>query len=74
MLNVLKNMAWIARNKNNKLVIFDGKPVSDGYLYFRDKRTGSESFTDFGIELPVCADFRLIGKHIVYADGAIELE
>ncbi len=24
-------MAWIARNKNNTLVIFNDKPASDGY-------------------------------------------
>ena len=72
-LNLLRGMAWIARNKNNRLAIFDDKPASDGYLYFIDKQIGSESFTDFGIELPVCADFRLLGKHIIYADGAIEL-
>lgn len=66
-------MAWIARNMNNTLVIFNDKPTFDGYRYFRDEQIGSESFTNFGIELPIYADYRLLGKHIIHADGAIEL-
>jgi hypothetical protein len=71
--NSLKDMAWIARNKNNTLVIFNDKPVSDGFEYYREEVIESENFIDYGVELPTGADFRLLGKHIVYADGAIEL-
>lgn len=74
MLNVLKNMAWIARNKNNILVIFNDKPASDGCDYYVEEQVKSEDFTDLGVELPSDADFRLLGRSITYADGAIELK
>lgn len=66
-------MAWIARNKNNTLVVFNDKPIFDGFEYYREEVVESENFIDYGVELPVCADLRLLGKHIIYADGAIEL-
>jgi hypothetical protein len=71
--NSLKDMAWIARNKNYRLVIFNDKPTCDGFEYYREEVIESENFIDYGVELPTGADFRLLGKHIVYADGAIEL-
>lgn len=66
-------MAWLARNKNNILVVFNDNPSYDGYRYFREEQVESEDFTDLGVELPSDADFRLLGRSITYADGAIEI-
>lgn len=66
-------MAWLARNKNNILVVFSDKPSYDGYRYFREEQVESENFTDLGIELPSSADFKLLGRSITYVDGAIEI-
>lgn len=67
-------MAWIARNKNNTLVVFNDKPLCDGCSYYREEQVKSEDYTDMGVELPFWADSKLLGKHIDYADGAIELK
>ena len=66
-------MAWLARNKNNILVVFNDNPSCDGYRYFREEQVESENFIDLGIELPSSADFKLLGRSITYADGAIEI-
>ena len=60
-------MAWIARNRNNTLVVFNDKPVFDGYDYYWNESVVSEDFTDYGVELLSDADENslesiLIGK------------
>ena len=67
-------MAWIARNRDNTLVVFNDEPVFDGYDYYRDEVVESEDFTDYGVELPSDADEKLIGKHISWEDNPVELK
>ena len=67
-------MAWIARNIDNTLVVFDNKPVFDGYKYYRDEQIESEDFTDYGVELPLDADEKLIGKHIDWTDEPVKID
>lgn len=65
---------WIARCKNNCLLAFNDKPDNDNFDYFGHGSAESEIFTDYGVELPACADFKLLGKHIVFSDGPIEIK
>lgn len=67
-------MAWIARNRNNTLIVFNDEPVFDGYDYYRDESVESEDFTDYGVELPTWADEKLIGKHIDWKDGPVKID
>lgn len=67
-------MAWIARNRDNTLVVFNDEPVFDGYDYYRDEAVESEDFTDYGVELPSDADVRLIGRHITWEDEPVEIK
>lgn len=67
-------MAWIARNRNNTLVVFNDEPVFDRYDYYRDEQVESEDFTDYGVELPPDADEKLIGKHIDWTDGPVKID
>ena len=66
-------MAWIARNRSNTLIVFNDKPIFDEYEYYREEVIESENFIDYGVELPSDADEKLIGRHITWEDGAIEL-
>ena len=67
-------MAWIARNIDNTLVVFDGEPLFDGYDYYRNESVVSEDFTDYGVELPLDADEKLIGKHIDWTDEPVKID
>ena len=67
-------MTWIARNRNNTLVVFNDKPVFDGFEYYREEVVESENFIDYGVELPSDADEKLIGRHIDWTDGPVEIE
>lgn len=66
-------MAWIARNRNNTLVVFNDEPVYDGYDYYWNESVVSEDFTDYGVELPPDADEKLIGKHIDWTDEPVKI-
>lgn len=74
MFNILKNMAWIARNKNNTLVVFNDEPIFDGFEYYREEVVESENFIDYGVELPSNADEKLIGRHITWEDGHVKIK
>ena len=66
-------MAWIARNRNNTLVVFNDEPVYDGYDYYWNESVESEDFTDYGVELPSDADEKLIGKHIDWENEPVKI-
>lgn len=58
-------MAWIARDRDESLYIYECLP----------ERVSNEWLTDFDmIELPANADERLIGKHIDWKDGPVEIK
>lgn len=57
-------MAWIARDKDGHLGIWEDEPVFDGFMYYREGSIESEDFMDFGVQLPSDADEKLIGRHI----------
>ena len=46
---------------------FNNKPDNDNFDYF------GRGETDYGVELPTWADTKLIGRHIDFEDGAIEV-
>ena len=64
---------WIARCKDKSLLAFDTKPLQDGFDYYVRRSYELEEFTDYGVELPTWADAKLIGKHIEFEDGPIEI-
>ena len=64
---------WIARCKDKSLMAFNKKPDNDNFDYFGHENIESEIFTDYGVELPTWADTNLIGKHIDFDDGPIEI-
>nr|DAH69494.1 MAG TPA: hypothetical protein [Caudoviricetes sp.] len=58
-------MAWIARDKDERLYIYKELP----------ERVSNEWLTDFEmIELPANADEKLIGKHIDWTDEPVKIE
>ena len=64
-------MAYIARDKNKKLYIFEDKPHQEGDIWappYVDVYTDSSC-----IELPLNADEKLIGKHITWDDEPVEI-
>ena len=64
---------WIARCKDKSLIAFNNKPDNDNFDYFEYRSVEMEFFTDFGVELPTWADINLIGRHIDFDDGPIEI-
>lgn len=66
-------MAWLARNRNNTIVVFNDRPLFGRYTYYREEQVESEDFTDLGVSLPSDADEKLIGKHITWEDGPVEI-
>lgn len=58
-------MAWIARDKDERLFIYECLP----------ERVSNKWLTDFEmIELPSDADEKLIGKHIDWTDKPVEIQ
>lgn len=79
-------MAWIARNEDKRLLVFNKKPSrSSRYNSKTEKEMGiwafissnifdSHQFDDCtSIELPSNADEKLIGKHINWEDEPVEI-
>ena len=64
---------WIARCRDKTLMAFNTKPIDDRFDYYVEGSRESEDFTDYGVELPTWADVKLIGKHIEFENGAIEI-
>lgn len=65
-------MAWLARDKDNTLVIYEGKPR-------RREDVGCFAISTFedpddSVELPSNADKKLIGRHITWDDEPVELK
>lgn len=63
-------MAWIARDKDNTLIIYADKPKrgTDGCFAV----TQFMFYYDF-VELPSNADEKLIGRHIDWDDEPVEI-
>lgn len=78
-------MAWIARNLDGTILIFNRKPSrcsrynikikKDGYWGFISNNIFDEhQFDDcISIKLPFDADEKLIGKHITWKDEPIKI-
>lgn len=68
-------MAWIARNKNGDLNIFDEKPnINREGMWRTDEYIAFNVYDDnFGINLPSDADEKLIGKHLTWRDNPVEI-
>lgn len=64
---------WIARCRDKTLMAFNTKPKHDNFDYYVEGSCESEDFTDYGVELPTWVDVKLIGKHIEFENGAIEI-
>lgn len=64
-------MAWIARNEDARLFIYELKPAR-GYSMWEPKRNQYDGEIDM-IELPSDADEKLIGKHIDWKDIPVEI-
>lgn len=57
-------MAWVARDKDARLYIYEESP----------ERVSNEWLTDYDmIELPSDADEKLTGKHISWLDEPVEI-
>ena len=63
-------MAWIARDKNLNLCVFDYAPERDVSNEIWIPSRGE--CTNF-IELPSDADKKLIGRHITWGDEPVEI-
>lgn len=64
-------MAYIARDQNKKLYIFEDKPERDNnewVPYYTDAYISGPC-----IELPLNIDEKLIGKHITWNDEPVEI-
>lgn len=64
-------MAYIARDKNKKLYIFEDKPEredNEWIPHYTDSYTSGPC-----IELPLNTDEKLIGKHITWDDEPVEV-
>lgn len=68
-------MAYIARDKNNDLYVYDLMPVRN---YYYDKWMIPDIlgniFNFNKVKLPSNSDEKLIGKHITWEDEAVELK
>lgn len=61
-------MAWIARDENGRLYIYNKKPYRTCGYWAIDGVNFSAA-----IELPSDADEKLIGKHIDWKDNPVEI-
>lgn len=68
-------MAWIARNKDGILNIFEKEVNSDKYGRWRHNELIAFNVYDdnFGIILPSDADEKLIGRHLTWEDEPVEI-
>lgn len=66
-------MAWIARDKDNDLYVFEDKPIRrEDNVWVPPYK--SACIDSPYIKLPFDADERLIGRHITWEDEPIELK
>lgn len=66
-------MAWIARDGNGTLCVYDEEPVRyrasyEPYCHWKRDNVDSSC-----VEVPGDADEKLIGRHISWADEAVEI-
>lgn len=66
-------MAWIARDGNGTLCVYDEEPVRyrcsyEPYCHWKKADSGLNR-----VEVPADADEKLIGRHISWADEAVEI-
>ena len=78
-------MAWLARNLDGTILIFNRKPSRCGRYNIKVKKDGywgfisnnifdEHQFDDcISIKLPFDADEKLIGKHITWEDEPVEI-
>ncbi len=65
-------MAWLARDKDNTLCIYAGKPERREYIEVFT--IDSPELYSYYIKLPSNADEKLIGRHIDWDDEPVKIE
>lgn len=65
-------MAWIARDKNNELYVFEDKPKREDNVWVPPYR--NICIDSPYIELPSDVDEKLISRHITWDDEPVELK
>ena len=67
-------MAWIARDKvDATLRVFENKPELTCFGIWSREDLSSIIGVTLGVPLPSNADEKLIGKHIIWEDGPVEI-
>ena len=67
-------MAWLARDRNGSLGIFEKEPTRRTYIWRTNSLIKINVYDDsFCIELPSDADEKLIGRHISWEDEPVEI-
>lgn len=68
------NMSWIARDKvDATLRVFENKPELSCFGIWSREDLSSIIGVTLGVSLPSNADEKLIGKHITWEDGPVEI-
>lgn len=67
-------MSWIARDKvDATLKVFENKPELTCFGIWSREDLSSITGVTLGVSLPSNADEKLIGKHITWEDGLVEI-